>query len=335
MQILVAGSLRNVPRYGDICKDFVSQLASIIVNKEHVLLTGCRGSLDLAIAESAHKCLVVANKDDRAQLKSYLSKNAVQVHNYGAIYTSYLEDWELTHPVLDPPEQIKEAHVVIIIAGTEGTFIAANWARIAGKPVLGVTQFGGAGEALYWSEYQLFNQKYTNSITKKDYEVLNQTTRDVNLLAKEVIKLAEKIVTPKKVFTAMPFSDEFLDVFACYQEVCSEWGLDADRTDQSESSERIVPRIIEGTRASAFVIVDLSDLKPNVCYELGLAEGFGKRVILTMRKRTELPFDIADKPVIFWKGRKKFKEELRKRIEGILKELPQYAIYRVQPHDSG
>lgn len=89
------------------------------------------------------------------------------------------------------------------------------------------------------------------------------------------------------------------------------------RTDESESTERIVPRIIEGTQRSAFVIADVSELSANVYYELGSAQGFGKKVIVTARKGSKLPFDISDVPVIFWTGQENLKEQLRKRVKAI------------------
>ncbi len=321
MKIVVVGSLRDVPFHGDICENFVRRLAEIIVERNHTLLTGCRGTLDKAIAESACQHIKALRKDVRVQLVSYRLRDADPVHSHGAIHISRLKDWELTHPELSWPEQIGTAHVAIFIAGSEGSFIAANWARIAGIPVLGVAQFGGAGEALYAFEYEHFKQKYSNSITEQEFEVLSQDTLDINLLAQDVISLAERIVTPHTVFTVMSFALEFRGVFASYSTVCTECGFKAIRTDEAEANERIVPRIIEGTRASAFVIADVSELSANVYYEIGFAQGLGKQVIVTARNGTTLPFDISDMPVIFWNDHENLKEQLRKRINSIAARL--------------
>jgi len=77
--------------------------------------------------------------------------------------------------------------------------------------VLGIAQFGGAGEDLYLREFERFKEKYETSIIKEEFEVLNQHTQNSDLLAQDVISLAERIVTPHTVFTVMPFrfaSDE-------------------------------------------------------------------------------------------------------------------------------
>jgi hypothetical protein len=281
------------------------------------VLTGCRGSLDMAIAESTATKLKELQKDVRSQLVSYRLRDAEPVFRHGNILISSLKDWELTHPELNPPEQIAIADAGIFVAGNNGTFIAANWARIAGIPVLGVAQFGGAGESIYALESKQFEKKYASSIAKEEFEVLSQDTLDINLLAHDIITLAERIVSPRAVFTVMPFAPEFRDVFASFRDVCKECGFAAIRTDEVETNERIVQRIIEGIRTSAFVIADVSEVKPNVFYELGFAHGLGKQVIVTAKKGSTLPFDISDVPVILWDGQENLKEQLRKRINAI------------------
>lgn len=321
MKIVVVGSLRDVLSHADICDKFVSRLGELIVERNHTLLTGCRGSLDKAIVESAHARLQVLQKDSRAQLVCYRLRDAEPVFRYGTIHISSLKDWELSHPELTPPEQIAAADVAIFIAGGAGTFIAANWARIAGIPVLGVAQFGGAGEELYALEYKQFHKKYAGSITREEFEILNQDTLEINLLAQDVISLAERIVTPHTVFTVMPFTPEFRDVLTSYREVCKEFSFEALRADEVETDERIVQRIIEGIRTTAFVIADVSEVRPNVFYEVGFAQGFGKEVVVTAKKGTTLPFDISDVPVIFWDGQENLKEQLRRRIGDIAARL--------------
>jgi hypothetical protein len=51
---------------------------------------------------------------------------------------------------------------------------------------------------------------------------------------------------------------------------------------------------------SALVIADVTGLRPNCFMEMGYALGEQKRVIITARERTELPFDVASFPCFFW-----------------------------------
>jgi nucleoside 2-deoxyribosyltransferase len=114
----------------------------------------------------------------------------------------------------------------------------------------------------------------------------------------------------------MSFKREFRDVYATFKEVCKEFGFEAERTDESVSLERIVPRVEKGIRGSAFVIADVSEGTPNVFYEVGFARGLGKDLIMTAKKGTELPFDVGDIPAIFWEIQEDLKERLRKCLAG-------------------
>jgi hypothetical protein len=137
--------------------------------------------------------------------------------------------------------------------------------------------------------------------------------------AKAVVDLAVRLVHPRTVFPILSFKREFKDTSATFKEVCEEFRFTSERTDESDSSERILPRIEDGIRRSAFVIADLTDYSPNVFYEVGLAQGMGKEVIATARKGTKLPFDVSDVPVIWWDIQEELKEALRKRIAAIVK----------------
>jgi predicted Rossmann-fold nucleotide-binding protein len=321
MKILVVGSLRNVQSHAEICTPFVTRLGELIVERGHTLLTGCRGSLDRVIAEAAHRRLEALNKDSLSQLVAYRLQDAEPVHRLGTIRISKRKDWELTHPELVPPEQIAHADAAIFVAGGKGTFIAANWARIAGIPVLGMVMFGGAGQALYEFENRHFEEKYGSSITLEEFEVLTQDTTDIEQLAGDVLTLTERIVMPRSVFPVMPFSAPYRDVTASYTQVCQEFGFELRGTEDSESMERIIPRILQGIRRAAFVIADVSEDRPNVFYEIGFAQGLGKQVILTAKTGTVLPFDVADIPVIFWESQEDLKEQLRKRLPSVARRL--------------
>jgi nucleoside 2-deoxyribosyltransferase len=103
--------------------------------------------------------------------------------------------------------------------------------------------------------------------------------------------LLERIVLPHTVFPITPFTSEYRDVKASYGEVCKEFGFEIKGTDEVETTERIIPRILDGIRLSAFSIADISEVKPNIFYEIGFAQGLGKHVVLTAKKGTKLPFD--------------------------------------------
>jgi hypothetical protein len=65
------------------------------------------------------------------------------------------------------------------------------------------------------------------------------------------------------------------------------------------------------------VIADVSDVSLNVFYEIGFAQALAKPVIVTAKKGTVLPFDIADVPVVFWDDQEALKDKLRRRIKHV------------------
>jgi len=317
MKIFVGGSLRDIPAHEDLGRQFVQRMGELIVEREHILLTGCRGSLDKTIAEAAGQWLERNGRDARKQIISYRLKNDEPAHRVGRIQVSRRTDWELTHPGLDSPEQIAEADVTIFVAGGEGTFFAANWARIAGKPVLGVGQFGGAGASLFEKEREQFGKRYSHLVSIEDFDNLNQDTDNISQLAEDVLALCENLIIPNTVFIVMPFKAEFDELYKVYKMVCNDFGFDAVRTDKVHSLEKILPRILNGIRHSAFVIADVTETSPNVFYEIGFAEGLGRPIIATAKVGTKLPFDIADTPVTFWNNL----DDLKAKLEPMINEV--------------
>ncbi len=303
MKIFVGGSLNDVEKNAELSLQFVQRLGELIMERGHLLLNGCRGSLDKTIAESAAEWLVNNDKNTHDQIHSYILEGEEdrQVHEVGRVFISELNNWEMISVGLDIPEQIRLADVTIFIAGSEGTLKAANYARMAKKPILGIGMFGGAGYDLHKYEKQVFEKKYASFLSgTSSYTDLNQFTKDVDYLAQSVLSFCEDLERSNSVFTIMSFKDEYDDVFDMFERVCKKHDFTATRTDHDPNLSPITSRILEGIQQSDFVIADVSEKSPNVFYEIGYARGIQRPVIITAKKGTELPFDIKDLPVIFY-----------------------------------
>jgi hypothetical protein len=121
-------------------------------------------------------------------------------------------------------------------------------------------------------------------------------------------------------FVAMPMDEddhELVDVYEAIQRAASDCGIVAQRIDEDESSERITDRILESIRKAEFVIVDLTEERPNVFFEAGYAHGFGKLPIYIARHGTKIHFDVKDYPVILFRNMKELREKLERRLRGI------------------
>ncbi|HEX4588802.1 MAG TPA: hypothetical protein VH120_02655 [Gemmataceae bacterium] len=119
----------------------------------------------------------------------------------------------------------------------------------------------------------------------------------------------------KSVFVAMPFSEEFEDVyqFGIYSTI-RRCGYICEKVDESVFSGSIVDRIMDGIRAAEFVIADLTLEKPNVYLEVGYAWGVNKPVMLIARDGQRLHFDLSHHKCVFYKTIGKLAEALEKTV---------------------
>jgi len=121
-------------------------------------------------------------------------------------------------------------------------------------------------------------------------------------------------------FIAMPMDPEDLalvDVLDAIKEAAARCGIHAERIDEPQYNDRVTDRILESIRKAEYVIVDLTNSKPNVFYEAGYAHGVGKIPIYVARHGTRLEFDLKDYPIIFFKNMKELKDSLEKRLRGL------------------
>jgi hypothetical protein len=123
---------------------------------------------------------------------SYVLAGTEPSHDFGTIIKSRLTDWEIAKETFYVPEQVEQADVMILVGGFEGTFRAANWGRIAQKPLLPFTGFGGAAEKIYTEELNHFEEKYAGLVEPLEYEQLNSMKSDWHEHATDLLALAEK-----------------------------------------------------------------------------------------------------------------------------------------------
>lgn len=317
LHILIAGSIDLAGPDAADAELFCRNLAETIIERGHALLNGCKNPIDKILAEAADaKLQSLRDTGSDKRLISYLMRGQTPVHQCGRIIRSRVADWDLTDAELNIPEQIELADVVIVFGGHDGTTRAANWARIRNKNLLPVTLFGGAGEALYESELEKFEAKYSGRLERIDFEDLANIGTDWKNRAARLVALAEKVATSRHVAVLMSYAklDELDDAYDSFRSACETLGYDCRRVDDSNTVGRIVPEILRRIEGSAFVIADLTELRPNVLFELGYAQGLRKPVIISAREGTELPFDVKDLPAILWKGQKRLKEDLGEKI---------------------
>ena len=289
----------------------------------HILLNGARTELDALVAEAADEELQGGSQEDRAQrIVGYVLSGHQPVHTCGTLIRSQLSNWEICSENFYVPEQVAQADVVVLIGGYEGTYRAANWATIAGKPVLPFAVFGGAAEKIYHRELKDFDKKYGGQISRLEFEQLN-SIKDWDAHATDIVALAEKVAQSRSVLVVMSYADrpDLKDAYGTFQRTCERLNYVCERITEKNAAARILPEILERIRLAAFTIVDLTDLRPNVFYELGYADGLGGKVIVTAKKGTELPFDVKDIPTIIWESQVELEQDLQKRIQSVMRSV--------------
>ncbi len=310
-RILVAGGLCNEDperELGAARASFAQAIGRELIQRGNILLGGCRTALDAEVAKAAAQAAVTRGFEPRRCIRSWVTMGTSPIHDKGDIIRSRMGDWKNVPRGLVYPEPFQEADVVIIIGGWDGTQYAASWARLADKPIVPVATFGLAAADIFNDELATFDRRYSSKITLDEYQCLNRLLPDSSdatlaSFAKEVVCLAERLVKPSEAFVIMSFAQrgELTDAYDTFVRACEKAGYKAFKVDEHlDPKQRIVPGIVSAIRRSAFVIVDLTDPRPNVYYELGYANALGKDVVVTAKEGTTLPFDVYDVPTLYW-----------------------------------
>lgn len=150
--------------------------------------------------------------------------------------------------------------------------------------------------------------------------------REASVLKEEIRLKAEDepsvkaTIRKKRVFTVMPFSKEFDDVFFLgIQDVGHKLGLVVERADLVEHSGEIMDLILERIRSADAVIADITHGNPNVQYEVGVAHAHHIPTILVMRAGGDIPFDLKGFNVILYENVTRLREALTRRLQAVLK----------------
>lgn len=312
---------------------FARELARQLIRRGYNLLGAAMTSLDADVANAAIDELG-AEALARHRITSWFcaldscGNPTKRSHNYGRHHPASRLNWDPATSVQGYPEPIERAHVVVIIGGYAGTRRAYFWAEHLRKPVVPVAFFGGAAAEVFKTECSVFDQRYGRRVSRSEYEGLCEIGLTVDQQVGVVIDLIEKIVFPRKAVVIMSYRDEgalaehLRTAFRIFQKCCARFGYSCDSVNHLNVQGRIVPEIRAELTQAAFVIADITELKQNVMYELGYAEGLEKPVIVTAQNDTPRPFDINDIPIIYWKPDNfdRLEEELLIKIASIAKQ---------------
>lgn len=157
-------------------------------------------------------------------------------------------------------------------------------------------------------------------------EVLNEVKEE--LASKNTKSIIEKsfTISQDQVFVVMKFGDIELD--SAYEGVIEpliiELGLTPIRVDKIQDAGKISDQILENIANSKIIISDLTGERPNCYYETGFAHALGKEMVLTIRNKEKIHFDLAGHRFIVWKTEADLRKQLKVRLKSTLERITKH-----------
>ena len=206
---------------------------------------------------------------------------------------------------------VHSADVVISIAGEDGTRSVLDAALALDRPILPLP-FGRGVSARFWKEQcteicERFKMPAKTAHDFKKIRLAGMTRAQIVALAKRVRAHLMQGFT-RSCFVIMPFSKEHDPVYdqAIYPALVHH-GLRPVRTDKHVLTGNLIEAIRDGLRHCHLAIADTTGDRPNVMYELGMAQADNRPVIILRRsgrngRLPDLPFDLQSESILAYSG---------------------------------
>jgi hypothetical protein len=162
MKILVAGGFRPEFKEGNAEEVCAQALGRTIASSGHVLLNGSYNTFDRVVAEAAWKVAqqnpAFGNADDA--IHTYISPEVKPAHKLGQVRRLNVRSWDPGQPDWGIPEPLLECDALVVMGGGPATHRVIHLSRLAGKPILPISAFGGAAEEAFRTEWDRFDRVY-------------------------------------------------------------------------------------------------------------------------------------------------------------------------------
>lgn len=189
---------------------------------------------------------------------------------------------------------------LLAIAGRNGTHQELKLAFELGVTVLPVPFFGGTA-AEFWGEYRselAAGLRLDDATAERWSRALPAVIEGYEPFATELVSALIDSV-PRRCFVIMPFAENYRRLYdEAIEPAIRNRGDIPLRLDCAAVPGDVGQQIHDGIRDCDYAIAVLDGLRPNVLYELGLANGRGKPTILLNQssmfdRERDVPFDLA------------------------------------------
>lgn len=121
-------------------------------------------------------------------------------------------------------------------------------------------------------------------------------------------------VDQRLVFTLMPFHPDFDGVFLSIRNACAPYGLLCLRGDENQIKGDLLSHILLNIVKANLIICVVDGRNPNVFYELGIAHGLDKNVIIIARDDYNIATDLKSNKLVVYKNNVDLTEKLEREI---------------------
>jgi predicted Rossmann-fold nucleotide-binding protein len=218
---------------------------------------------------------------------------------------------------------VSSIDVLVAVAGGAGTTQNIDLAIALGVPVLPLPMFGGKAKE-YWKDYSKQIKEWfgMNDELYEKWSAMKFSGEDDPRIPDVAAHVANYLIGRLKptCMIIMPFRKAYDKLY----DVAIEPAVDEEdflpvRTDRLNATGDIIEMIHKGLATCDCAVAILTELRPNVMYELGRAHAFQKPVLILMEsKTTPLPFDVDKHSVIFYKD---VDEQLKEKIKTTLQQV--------------
>jgi hypothetical protein len=175
------------------------------------------------------------------------------------------------------------------------------------------------------SNYYLKEKEISKNKQSDKSKIANQldklnSTSEINY--KPIFNSRVSHVDLKLGFVLMPFAKGWSDrvYIRLLRQTIESLGLQCIRTDNLTGTI-VIEDIWTKINQAAFIVADVTDLNPNVMYEMGIVHSIGKPAILITQDLKKIPFDFKHLRHYDYSDNEEGFEVFRKRLKGVIIEL--------------